>query len=74
MPQFMGRLAGSLIIVPPGLTCQHVSKAVDLSSVKKAVTQNLWSVCTDCLRERTVIEGEPAGDVLLCLRCGFQVR
>ncbi|XP_023668797.1 ubiquitin carboxyl-terminal hydrolase 45 isoform X2 [Paramormyrops kingsleyae] len=55
-----------------GLTCQHVSKAVDLSSVKKAVAQNLWSVCTDCLRERTVIEGEPAGDVLLCLRCGFQ--
>ncbi|KAI1885554.1 hypothetical protein AGOR_G00205000 [Albula goreensis] len=57
-----------------GLTCQHVSKAVDLSSVKKAVSQGLWSVCAECLRERTVHEGETAGsfDILLCLKCGFQ--
>ncbi|XP_066558564.1 ubiquitin carboxyl-terminal hydrolase 45 isoform X2 [Amia ocellicauda] len=52
------------------LTCQHVSKAVDLNSVKKAVSQNLWSVCSECLKERA----EPAGplDILLCLKCGFQ--
>uniref|UniRef100_A0A8C9VB47 Ubiquitin carboxyl-terminal hydrolase n=1 Tax=Scleropages formosus TaxID=113540 RepID=A0A8C9VB47_SCLFO len=55
-----------------GLTCQHVSRAVDLNSVKKAVTQSLWSVCAECLKERTPFEGEPSGDVLICLRCGFQ--
>uniref|UniRef100_A0A8C9SJQ5 Ubiquitin carboxyl-terminal hydrolase n=1 Tax=Scleropages formosus TaxID=113540 RepID=A0A8C9SJQ5_SCLFO len=54
------------------LTCQHVSRAVDLNSVKKAVTQSLWSVCAECLKERTPFEGEPSGDVLICLRCGFQ--
>lgn len=58
-----------------GLTCQHVSKAVDLSSVKKAVTSSMWSMCSDCLRERTMIDGEPASghDILICLKCGFQV-
>uniref|UniRef100_A0A671K5V1 Ubiquitin carboxyl-terminal hydrolase n=1 Tax=Sinocyclocheilus anshuiensis TaxID=1608454 RepID=A0A671K5V1_9TELE len=57
-----------------GLTCQHVSRAVDLSSVKKAVTGNLWSVCSDCLKERNMLEGEAAGahDILVCLKCGFQ--
>ncbi|KAJ8411503.1 hypothetical protein AAFF_G00163110 [Aldrovandia affinis] len=57
-----------------GLTCQHVSKAVDLSSVKKAVAQGLWSVCAECLRERAMHDGESAGafDILLCLKCGFQ--
>uniref|UniRef100_A0A8C1L8N9 Ubiquitin carboxyl-terminal hydrolase n=1 Tax=Cyprinus carpio TaxID=7962 RepID=A0A8C1L8N9_CYPCA len=57
-----------------GLTCQHVSRAVDLSSVKKAVTGNLWSVCSDCLKERNMLEGETAGahDILVCLKCGFQ--
>lgn len=57
-----------------GLTCQHVSRAVDLSSVKKAVTGSLWSVCSDCLKERNVLEGEAAGvhDILVCLKCGFQ--
>uniref|UniRef100_A0A672LCV0 Ubiquitin carboxyl-terminal hydrolase n=1 Tax=Sinocyclocheilus grahami TaxID=75366 RepID=A0A672LCV0_SINGR len=57
-----------------GLPCQHVSRAVDLSSVKKAVTGNLWSVCSDCLKERNMLEGEAAGahDVLVCLKCGFQ--
>uniref|UniRef100_A0A673LU27 Ubiquitin carboxyl-terminal hydrolase n=1 Tax=Sinocyclocheilus rhinocerous TaxID=307959 RepID=A0A673LU27_9TELE len=56
------------------LTCQHVSRAVDLSSVKKAVTGNLWSVCSDCLKERNMLEGEAAGahDILVCLKCGFQ--
>uniref|UniRef100_W5NKF8 Ubiquitin carboxyl-terminal hydrolase n=1 Tax=Lepisosteus oculatus TaxID=7918 RepID=W5NKF8_LEPOC len=60
--------------VSAGMTCQHVSKAVDLSSVKKAVSQNLWSVCSECLKERTVYDGEPAGpfDILVCLKCGFQ--
>ncbi|XP_067262166.1 ubiquitin carboxyl-terminal hydrolase 45 isoform X2 [Chanodichthys erythropterus] len=59
-----------------GLTCQHVSRAVDLSSVKKAVTGSLWSVCSDCLKERNVPEGEPAGahDILVCLKCGFQAE
>uniref|UniRef100_A0AAY4AH04 Ubiquitin carboxyl-terminal hydrolase n=1 Tax=Denticeps clupeoides TaxID=299321 RepID=A0AAY4AH04_9TELE len=57
-----------------GSMCQHVSKAVDLTSVKKAVTGSVWSVCSECLRERNMFEGEPAGshDVLVCLKCGFQ--
>lgn len=57
-----------------GLTCQHVSRAVDLSSVKKAVTGSLWPVCSDCLKERNMNEGEPAEayDILVCLKCGFQ--
>ncbi|XP_056141760.1 ubiquitin carboxyl-terminal hydrolase 45 isoform X2 [Lampris incognitus] len=57
-----------------GLTCQHVSKAVDLSSVKKSVSSNIWSVCSDCLRERTLMDGEPIvpHDILVCLKCGFQ--
>ncbi|XP_029927755.1 ubiquitin carboxyl-terminal hydrolase 45 [Myripristis murdjan] len=57
-----------------GLTCQHVNKAVDLSSVKKAVSSSIWSVCSECLKERTMIDGEPAGsyDILVCLKCGFQ--
>ncbi|XP_067304486.1 ubiquitin carboxyl-terminal hydrolase 45 [Pseudorasbora parva] len=57
-----------------GLTCQHVSRAVDLSSVKKAVTGSLWSVCSDCLKERNMVEGESTGahDILVCLKCGFQ--
>ncbi|XP_051575550.1 ubiquitin carboxyl-terminal hydrolase 45 isoform X3 [Myxocyprinus asiaticus] len=56
------------------LTCQHVSRAVDLSSVKKAVTGSLWSVCSECLKERNLFEGESAGahDILVCLKCGFQ--
>ncbi|KAI5093175.1 ubiquitin carboxyl-terminal hydrolase 45 isoform X1, partial [Silurus meridionalis] len=57
-----------------GLTCQHVSKAVELNSVKKAVTGSLWFVCSDCLRERDVLEAEQGGahDILVCLKCGFQ--
>ncbi|KAM7382479.1 hypothetical protein PAMP_002206 [Pampus punctatissimus] len=57
-----------------GLTCQHVSKAVDLSSVKKSVLSSVWLVCAECLKERTMIDGEPAAshDILVCLKCGFQ--
>ncbi|XP_034031317.1 ubiquitin carboxyl-terminal hydrolase 45 [Thalassophryne amazonica] len=57
-----------------GLTCQHVSKAVDLTSVKKAVSSSLWLVCSECLKERTMIDGELAAfhEILVCLKCGFQ--
>uniref|UniRef100_A0AAQ5XCF1 Ubiquitin carboxyl-terminal hydrolase n=1 Tax=Amphiprion ocellaris TaxID=80972 RepID=A0AAQ5XCF1_AMPOC len=57
-----------------GLTCQHVSKAVDLSSVKKSVLSSVWFVCSECLKERTMIDGEPAAshDILVCLKCGVQ--
>lgn len=57
-----------------GLTCQHVNKAVDLSSVKKSVLSSVWLVCSECLRERTMIDGEPAAphDILVCLKCGLQ--
>uniref|UniRef100_A0A8C4RS64 Ubiquitin carboxyl-terminal hydrolase 45 n=1 Tax=Erpetoichthys calabaricus TaxID=27687 RepID=A0A8C4RS64_ERPCA len=49
-------------------------EAVDVTSVKKAVTQSVWSVCSECLKERVMCDGEPSGpfDVLLCLKCGFQ--
>nr|XP_057909716.1 ubiquitin carboxyl-terminal hydrolase 45 [Doryrhamphus excisus] len=57
-----------------GLTCQHVTKAVDLSSVKKAMLSSLWLVCSECLKERTMINSEPGAsqDILVCLKCGFQ--
>ncbi|XP_077383594.1 ubiquitin carboxyl-terminal hydrolase 45 isoform X2 [Festucalex cinctus] len=57
-----------------GLTCQHVTKAVDFSSVKKSVLSSLWLVCTECLKERTMINSEPAAfpEILVCLKCGFQ--
>lgn len=57
-----------------GLTCQHVSKAVDLNSVKKAITGTIWSVCSDCMKERDVLETDQTGahDILVCLKCGFQ--
>ena len=61
---------------PAGLTCQHVSRAVDLSLVRKAVSSSVWAVCSDCLRERSTVEAEASGlhDILVCLKCGFQVR
>ncbi|KAK0138328.1 Ubiquitin carboxyl-terminal hydrolase 45 [Merluccius polli] len=38
------------------------------------VSTSLWSVCSDCLRERAMIDGESAcsHDILVCLKCGFQ--
>ncbi|CAL9705306.1 unnamed protein product [Knipowitschia caucasica] len=57
-----------------GLTCQHVSKAVDLNSVKKSVLLSVCLVCSECLKERTLTEGESMGshEILVCLKCGFQ--
>ncbi|XP_064026256.1 ubiquitin carboxyl-terminal hydrolase 45 isoform X2 [Pogoniulus pusillus] len=57
-----------------GLTCQHVSQAVDVHHVKRAVAQSVWAICAECLRERRMSEGEPLapGDVWLCLKCGSQ--
>ncbi|XP_052574066.1 ubiquitin carboxyl-terminal hydrolase 45 isoform X3 [Peromyscus californicus insignis] len=57
-----------------GLTCQHVSYAVSVNHVKKAVAENLWSVCSECLKERRLCDVQPVlpSDVWLCLKCGFQ--
>ncbi|XP_015675649.1 ubiquitin carboxyl-terminal hydrolase 45 [Protobothrops mucrosquamatus] len=57
-----------------GLTCQHVGQAVDVHHVKRAVAQNVWSICSECLKERRIYNGEPVmpSDIWLCLRCGFQ--
>ncbi|XP_061676622.1 LOW QUALITY PROTEIN: ubiquitin carboxyl-terminal hydrolase 45 [Syngnathoides biaculeatus] len=57
-----------------GLTCQHVTMAVDLTSVKKSVFSTLWFVCSECLKERAIInrETEAFQDILVCLKCGFQ--
>lgn len=58
-----------------GLTCQHVSQAVDMHHVKRAVAQSVWSICAECLKERRVSDGEPGApsDIWLCLKCGSQV-
>lgn len=52
-----------------------MSKAVDLSSVKKSVLSSVWLVCSECLKERTMIDAEPGAshDIVVCLKCGFQV-
>uniref|UniRef100_A0A8C6MU62 Ubiquitin carboxyl-terminal hydrolase n=1 Tax=Mus spicilegus TaxID=10103 RepID=A0A8C6MU62_MUSSI len=57
-----------------GLTCQHVSYAVSVNHVKKAVAESLWSVCSECLKERRFCDGQPLlpSDVWLCLKCGLQ--
>ncbi|XP_075718313.1 ubiquitin carboxyl-terminal hydrolase 45 isoform X2 [Rhinoderma darwinii] len=57
-----------------GLTCHHVSRAVDVTQVKKSVSQNVWSTCTECMKERWSKDGEfaPPADVWLCLKCGYQ--
>uniref|UniRef100_A0A671VVE9 Ubiquitin carboxyl-terminal hydrolase n=1 Tax=Sparus aurata TaxID=8175 RepID=A0A671VVE9_SPAAU len=49
-------------------------KAVDLNSVKKSVLSSVWLMCSECLKERTMIDGEPAAshDIVVCLKCGFQ--
>ncbi|XP_023373995.1 ubiquitin carboxyl-terminal hydrolase 45 [Otolemur garnettii] len=57
-----------------GLTCQHVSHAVGVNHVKRAVAENVWSVCSECLKERRFYDGQPLlpSDIWLCLKCGFQ--
>ncbi|KAM9154451.1 ubiquitin carboxyl-terminal hydrolase 45 isoform 1-T2 [Pangshura tecta] len=57
-----------------GLTCQHVSQAVDVHHVKRAVAQNVWSICSECLKERRINDGDPMipSDIWLCLKCGSQ--
>ncbi|NXU21828.1 UBP45 hydrolase, partial [Thalassarche chlororhynchos] len=57
-----------------GLTCQHVSQAVDVHHVKRAVAQSVWSICAECLKERRMSDGEPVppSDIWLCLKCGSQ--
>ncbi|XP_064303646.1 ubiquitin carboxyl-terminal hydrolase 45 isoform X6 [Phalacrocorax carbo] len=57
-----------------GLTCQHVSQAVDVHQVKRAVAQSVWSICAECLKERRISDGEPVApsDICLCLKCGSQ--
>ncbi|GAB0186362.1 mitochondrial enolase superfamily member 1 [Grus japonensis] len=57
-----------------GLTCQHVSQAVDVHHVKRAVAQSVWSICGECLKERRMSDGEPVApsDIWLCLKCGSQ--
>ncbi|XP_072264786.1 ubiquitin carboxyl-terminal hydrolase 45 isoform X1 [Pyxicephalus adspersus] len=57
-----------------GLTCHHVSQAVDINQVKKAVSQNVWSSCVDCVKEMRMKDGEPvaSSEVWLCLKCGHQ--
>uniref|UniRef100_A0A8D1UTG5 Ubiquitin carboxyl-terminal hydrolase n=1 Tax=Sus scrofa TaxID=9823 RepID=A0A8D1UTG5_PIG len=57
-----------------GFTCQHVSHAINVNHVKRAITENLWSVCSECLKERRFSDGQPVllSDIWLCLKCGFQ--
>ncbi|PNJ60295.1 USP45 isoform 2, partial [Pongo abelii] len=57
-----------------GLTCQHVSHAISVNHVKRAIAENLWSVCSECLKERRVYDGQLVltSDIWLCLKCGFQ--
>ncbi|XP_058163169.1 ubiquitin carboxyl-terminal hydrolase 45 isoform X3 [Dasypus novemcinctus] len=60
--------------IPVGLTCQHVSHAISVNHVKRAIADNLWSVCSECIKERRFYEDQPVlpSDIWLCLRCGFQ--
>lgn len=73
-------VAGQIMILNKmlwsGLTCQHVGKAVDLTSVKKSVLSSVWLVCSDCLKERTIIDADAGAshDIVVCLKCGFQVN
>ncbi|KAM5282820.1 ubiquitin carboxyl-terminal hydrolase 45 isoform 5-T7 [Hipposideros larvatus] len=57
-----------------GFTCEHVSHAVSVNHVKRAIAENLWSVCSECLKERRFYDGQPVlpSDIWLCLKCGFQ--
>ncbi|XP_025300358.2 ubiquitin carboxyl-terminal hydrolase 45 isoform X1 [Canis lupus dingo] len=60
--------------IPVGFTCQHISHAISVNHVKKAIAENVWSVCSECLKERRFCDGQPVlpSDVWLCLKCGFQ--
>ncbi|PNI87839.1 USP45 isoform 4 [Pan troglodytes] len=57
-----------------GFTCQHVSHAISVNHVKRAIAENLWSVCSECLKERRFYDGQLVltSDIWLCLKCGFQ--
>ncbi|XP_066110528.1 ubiquitin carboxyl-terminal hydrolase 45 isoform X2 [Saccopteryx bilineata] len=57
-----------------GFTCRHVSHAVSVNHVKTAIAENLWSVCSECLKERRFCDGQRGlpSDIWLCLKCGFQ--
>ncbi|XP_070274137.1 ubiquitin carboxyl-terminal hydrolase 45 isoform X6 [Myotis yumanensis] len=57
-----------------GFTCQHVSHAVSVNHVKKSIAENLWSACSECLKERRFHDGQPvlSSEIWLCLKCGFQ--
>uniref|UniRef100_UPI00398E65B4 ubiquitin carboxyl-terminal hydrolase 45-like n=1 Tax=Pristiophorus japonicus TaxID=55135 RepID=UPI00398E65B4 len=57
-----------------GSACQHIGKAVDLIQVKKAVTQNHWSVCAECAKSLKAHDEEPdiSPNVWMCLKCGYQ--
>ncbi|XP_032194862.1 ubiquitin carboxyl-terminal hydrolase 45 isoform X2 [Mustela erminea] len=57
-----------------GFTCQHVSHAISVNHVKRAIAENVLSVCSECLKERRCCEGRPVlpSDIWLCLKCGFQ--
>lgn len=57
-----------------GFTCQHVSHAVSVNHVKKAIAENLWSACSECSKERRCHDGQPvlSSEIWLCLKCGFQ--
>uniref|UniRef100_A0A4W3JG70 Ubiquitin carboxyl-terminal hydrolase n=1 Tax=Callorhinchus milii TaxID=7868 RepID=A0A4W3JG70_CALMI len=57
-----------------GSACQHIITSVDLIEVKKAVAQNHWSVCSECVRDLKAHDGEPeiSPDIWMCLKCGYQ--
>ncbi|XP_072355701.1 ubiquitin carboxyl-terminal hydrolase 45 isoform X4 [Scyliorhinus torazame] len=57
-----------------GSACQHICRAVDLIQVKKAVTQNHWSVCAECAKCLKVHDEEPdiSSNIWICLKCGYQ--
>uniref|UniRef100_A0A4W3JBY7 ubiquitinyl hydrolase 1 n=1 Tax=Callorhinchus milii TaxID=7868 RepID=A0A4W3JBY7_CALMI len=67
-------LHSEFIFFPSGSACQHIITSVDLIEVKKAVAQNHWSVCSECVRDLKAHDGEPeiSPDIWMCLKCGYQ--
>ncbi|XP_051880595.1 ubiquitin carboxyl-terminal hydrolase 45 isoform X2 [Pristis pectinata] len=57
-----------------GSACQHTGRGVDLMQVKKAVTQNHWSVCLECARTLKACgeDSDVSLNVWMCLKCGYQ--